>query len=137
MRESQRYLDKVVGLMRLSKAGNIYIPERFVYAYDDILVPRKPAMSIHSNRFVSREPSTIRENEIEGLNDFIRNTMIPLDRDFPQLGFENFQISYEIMYPNIAFLTLMLSVEALLRLSNQHELCHRVSRWAAFLLAGE
>jgi hypothetical protein len=125
------YLEPIIRLMRLFKEGDIRIPVRFYYPLQDGEI--KGVRRWESTRFVSSEPYHLEPSEIPILKDFIENVKLPFKRDFLNLAFENFELSYEILDMQLAFLVLMTGLETLLNPS-QYEIRYRISRNTAVLL---
>ena len=126
------YLHPIIQLMRLFKEGNISMPWIYHYSIDNDGIPR-PYKRIIMPLHVLKGPYTIESSEIPELLKFIKNTKLPFTEPSLQLAFENFEFSYRISDINLSFLTLMISLEALLNPGEQ-ELTYRISRNAAVLL---
>jgi len=122
------YLEPLFRSMRLFKEGDIRMPARF---YHHAKMPG--AIRIEYGRYVSREPYHLESAEISILRSFTESIELPFKRDFLNLAFENFELSYEIPDTQLAFLVLMIGLETLLNPS-QYEIQHRISRNTAVLL---
>ena len=72
------------------------------------------------------------DDEYDQAEAFINNTKIPFQHSFLQLAFDSFELSYNTYNRGLAFLSLMISVEALFGWGS--ELQYRISRNAAVLL---
>lgn len=125
------YLSPIVKLMRLYNGGNILIPYHIYYHVENDAPKRvfdwgwtAPTKSL---------PFSLTDDEIKKFDEFIQRTKIPFSRSFLQLSFENFELSYDVLPPNIEFLILMISLEILFNPSD-NELRNRISRNAAILL---
>ena len=125
------YLDSTIRLMRLFKEGDIRMPVRFYYRVQNNEIERHMSGGIGSH--ISHEPYHLEAFEIPILQSFIHSVKLPFQRDFVQLAFENFELSYEILDMQLAFLVLMIGLETLLNPS-QYEVRYRVSRNIAVLL---
>lgn len=125
------YLVPTFRLMRLFKEGDLRIPLKYYYTIKN----RKPISFISSSsaKSVSHELYHIESSELRELYNFLHDTILPFNRDFLQLAFENFERSYELSNIGLSFLTLMISLEALLN-PGRSELRYRISRNAAVLL---
>lgn len=124
------YLYPIIRKIRLFQEGNICMPFQYCYAFHK----DKPNLlsGIEYGSYVLPEPHFFEKSEIDDLN--IHNIKIPFDRDFLQLAFENFELSYEIQNRNMQFLILMNGLESLFHPSHEGELTFRISRNAAVLL---
>jgi hypothetical protein len=125
------YLDPTIRLMRLFKEGDIRMPARFYYRVQNNEIERHMTGGIGGH--ISHEPYHLEAFEIPILQSFIHSVKLPFQRDFVQLAFENFELSYEIFDIQLAFLVLMIGLEALLNPA-QDEVKYRVSRNTAVLL---
>lgn len=125
------YLDPAIRLMRLFKEGNICIPLEYYY-FSDYDTP-KLFISEDRSLHVSPAPYKLESSEIPDLQGFIQNTKLPFKESSLQLAFGSFELSYQIRDRNMSFLSLMISLEALLN-PDRYEVTHRVSRNTAVLL---
>lgn len=123
------YLRPIIRLMRLYKDGNICMPSIYYYYIENI---PKVFMSFQRHQYVHHELYSI-GSETVNLERFIRDTKLPFKHTFLQLAFETFENSYEISHANLSFLSLMISLEALMN-PGYEEISHRVSRNTAVLL---
>jgi hypothetical protein len=126
------YLHPMIRLMRLFKEGNISMPWVYYYSIGNDDVPR-PYKRIIMPLRVLKEPYTLEDPEIQELFKFFKNIKLPFTEPSLQLAFDNFELSYEVGNTHLSFLTLMISLEALLNPGEQ-ELTYRISRNAAVLL---
>lgn len=130
--EVENYLIPVIQLMRLFKEGNICIPREYYYhSADDGTLHAISRM--WTKLRVLDGPYTLQSSELQQLQAFIKNTKLPFGEPSLQLAFENFELSYQIFNPHLAFLSLMMSLETLLN-RDQGETRYRISRNAAVLL---
>jgi hypothetical protein len=125
------YLDPTIRLMRLFKEGDIRMPVKFYYRVQNNEIERH--MSGTMGRYISHEPYHLEAFEVPILQNFIHGVKLPFQRDFVQLAFENFELSYEISDIQLAFVVLMIGLEALLNPAYD-EVRYRVSRNTAVLL---
>lgn len=127
------YLEPTLRKTRLFKEGNIHMPFKFYYF-------RENSNSFSGGKWgsitydFSREIFKIEDSEIEELKSFLNNFGIPFKKNFLELAFENYELSYQINNINLQFLTLMNGLEALFHPSNEGELTYRISRNVAVLL---
>lgn len=117
------YLLPKIRLMRLFKEGNICMPARFYYRQKDGEI--HGSIRLESGRNILIEPYHIEVSEIPILQSFFQSVKLPFKRDFLNLAFENFELSYEISDIQLAFLVLMIGLETLLNPSS-YEVRHRV-----------
>ena len=128
------YLDPVIRLMRLFKEGNIYIPLEYYYFIDSDTP--KPFISEDRSLHVSPAPYKLKSSEIPDLQGFIQNTKLPFKESSLQLAFGRFELSYQTNDRNLAFLSLMISLETLFN-SGRQKLSYKISRNTAVLLGKE
>ncbi len=129
------YLYPIIRLMRLFKEGNISMPLLHYYFIDNDGTPR-PYKRIMVPLRVLKGTYTLEDSEILKLPKFIKNIKLPFTEPSLQIAFESFELSYQISDINLSFLTLMISLEALLNPGKQ-ELTYKVSRNTAVLLGGK
>jgi hypothetical protein len=125
------HLEPVIRLMRLFKEGDIRMPVQFYYQLQNDKI--QEMMRKGSGRYISDEPYHLEASEIPVLRSFIQSVELPFKRDFLHLAFENFELSYEILDMQLAFLVLMIGLETLLNPST-YEVRYRVCRNMAVLL---
>jgi len=130
-----RYLNNVLRLMRLFKEGNLCMPLTYYVLYADTPNPRA-LVSGKTYRSLTCEPYAVDSSELQDLQTFVTATKLPFGDSFLELAFENFELSYEVPNRNLAFLALMVCMEALLNRSSL-ELRHTLSRNVAVLLGKE
>lgn len=124
------YLLPKISLMLLFKEGNIAMPISY-YWYKEpcrLFTGRTSFDYSHSSRLLY----TLNHEEIPKLQDFLKSTRMPF-RDYIQLAFDNFELSYEIHVGNVAFLSLMNGLEALFN-PGGGEITYKLSRNCAVLL---
>lgn len=125
------YLEPIIRLMRLFKEGDIRIPVKIYYQLKNDKI--QGARRSEYGRHISNEPYHLEASEIPVLRSFIQSVELPFKKDFLQLAFENFELSYEIVDMQLAFLVIMIGLETLLNPSD-YEVRHRISRNMAVLL---
>lgn len=147
-------LIRILRLMRLFQLGNICMPLRYSYSFEEEV----PVISSRykSMPYVYKEIFKLDHSILPKLNEFIKIKSLPpeddllkgsfkevykkLDSPLPsksslELAFESFELSYEIRDNNLSFLTLMNALEVLLKPSSaQIELTNTLSRNGAVLL---
>lgn len=125
------YLRNTFSLIRLFKEGNVCIPYHYYFHQDETTA--KSFMSGGTILLVTREPFSLKDSEISYLHDFLKNSKLPFKEPYLQLAFENFELSYQILHPNLSFLALMISLEVLFNPSDI-EIRNRIARNVAVLL---
>ncbi len=124
-------LQPKIRLMRLFKEGNICMPAKFYYRLQNDEI--HGTTRVESGRYISIEPYNLEISEIPVMQNFIRSVKLPFKKNFLNMAFENFELSYEVSDMQLAFLVLMIGLETLLNPSN-YEVRYRVSRNTAVLL---
>ena len=131
LKEIYRNLRDKLRLLRLFKEGNILMRYSLYYYFKE---------SIPQTAQIGREyPLTDRtlfhlsDDEYAQAEAFINDTKIPFQHSFLQLAFDSFELSYETYNRGLAFLSLMISMEAFF-CASQNEITYQVSRNAAVLL---
>lgn len=117
-------------LLRLFKEGNIFIRFSLFYYFSES--SPKIAQVGKEYPLADRTIFHLDEGEIVQSKNFIKRTKFPFKYPFLQLAFDSFELSYETYNRGLAFLSLMISMEAMF--SGQRELRYRVSRNTAVLL---
>jgi len=125
------YLLNAFRLIRLFKEGNVCIPYHYYFHQDETTA--KSFMHGGTTLRVPKEPFSLKDSEISYLQDFLRNTKLPFKEPYLQLAFANFELSYQILHPNLSFLALMISLEVLFNPSDA-EIRNRIARNASVLL---
>lgn len=124
------YLIPIFRLMRLFKEGNVCVPYHYYYEKEK----SKVFMSGGTILFTPRESFSLKDSEVPALKNFIQKTQLPFKQSFVQLAFDNFELSYQVLHPDLAFLSLMISLEILFN-PGESEIRYRISRNTASLLA--
>jgi len=125
------YLIHQLGLMRLFKSGNIFMPIYYFYRIKDGRADL--LLSAERTLYVVPELYRLEVTELTNLHKFMQNTKLPFTDPALQLAFECFELSYETKDVNLAYLALISGLESLLNPGNQ-ELRYTISRNAAVLL---
>lgn len=129
--EHVHYLDPVIRLLRLFKEGNVCMPIQ--YYVSNYATNPTSGMRTFTTLPVMRESYSLKDVDMLELNRFVEKTTLPFKQPFVQLGFENFELSYQTHSPALSFLSLMMGLETLFNPA-ESEVRHRVSRNAAVLL---
>ncbi|QIL88336.1 hypothetical protein GNX18_00025 [Microbulbifer sp. SH-1] len=125
------YLQDKIRKLRLLKEGSIRLSiEIFFRIEDDIweMDSSRESTLACENRLFHLTKSELRE-----ANDYLSDGLIDSKHKYLQFAVENFELSYSISQYQLEFLSLMISLEALLNDANS-ELRFRVSRGCAVLL---
>jgi len=120
-------------LLRLFKEGNPIMRYAFLYYEKDQGVE---ITNVAEERPIADNTQfALADAEIPEAQVFIDEHRLPFTDSFIQLAFESFDLSYEIPEPGLAFLSLMIAMEALFSpKDNYSEITHRISRNTAVLL---
>jgi hypothetical protein len=124
-------LSNKIKLLRLYKKGDIFLRFSFLYFKDKI----KPSIfeTVRENPLGGRTIFSLKNHEIPEAQNLVNIIKIPFQYDFLQLAFDSFNLSYETNIPNLLFLSLMMSMEALFN-PGSSEIAFQISRNAAVLL---
>jgi len=123
-------------LLRLFKEGNVVMP--YSCLYRDLPDGRLDIFGImRSYPIWNRTPLILELSELEEARSFVNAHSLPLSEAYLQLAFEGFELSYEVQDSRLAFLSLMISMEAALGPQGNTEITHQVSRNAAVLLGSD
>jgi len=125
------YLDPTLRLMRLYKEGNIFMPLRYYYFIEDNIPERITSIGTHWH--ISMEPYDLKVMEIPDLENFIQNTKLPFEKQFLQLAFENFELSYHTQDADLSFLSLIMSMESLFN-RGEGEIAYTIARNTAVII---
>jgi hypothetical protein len=126
--------ENVVGplrFLRLFKPGNIHMTGWYVYRLSNNI----PNISYAGggSLFNQDELFHLEDTEIESAQNFFDVTRIPKDFKYLELALENFELSYTVNNPSLAFLSLMIASEVLFN-PGKEEVTQRISRNFAVLL---
>jgi hypothetical protein len=125
------YLSNTVKLMRLFQQGNIRIPFQYFYFYHNDTLRSHEKMWTSLN--VQHEPFVIEEGEINELYKFLKETKLPFTQPYLELAYQNFEISYQVRYPYLSLISLIIALEALFNRS-RYEIGYSIRRNTAVLL---
>ena len=124
------HLSPKIRLMRLFKEGNIGMPLQYYFLKD----PLTSLLQSSEQAYISsRSCYSLSDVEIDQLQNFLEKTNLPFKHKYIQLAFENFELSYKVDSPQLAFLTLMNGLEASFN-PVRGEIIYRLSRNCAVLL---
>lgn len=127
------YLEPLFRKMRLYKAGNIWFSDRYSYFMED----GNPKLyhATQGHRFLENELYHIETDEIDDLTYFLKDFDLPFEDKSLNLALENFELSYHVEFMYLQFLSLMNSLEVLVKpASAKTDLTYRLSRNTAVLL---
>lgn len=129
LNEQWYFIQDLCDKIRLFKEGNIRIP--FCYQ-----IRNRPLSGIIHKLDKNAYPELlhIEKEEITPILSFIENMHLPFKKEFLQLAFNNYNLSYEVENLNLQFLSLMNAMEVLFHPSGEGELTYRISRNVAVLL---
>jgi hypothetical protein len=120
-----------IRLLRLFKEGNILMQFSLFYHLEGS--EPKIVWSIQEGPLSDRTIFKLETNEVAEVQNFINEIKIPFDRNFLQLAFDSFELSYETYSAALNFLSLMVAMEVMLN-RGRDELRYTISRNAAVLL---
>lgn len=129
--EVHRSIQEKLRILRLFKDGNIVLHYSFLYHVKDT----QPGICnvIREYPVSDRTCFTLVPSEVAEAQAFLAKTSLPLPHDYLHLGFKSFERSYEVHDVDLAYLSLMIGLEAILNPGGS-ELSYRISRNAAVLL---
>lgn len=130
LKEVQRGLRDKLRLLRLFKEGNIFMRYSLFYHLKESIP--KVAQIGREYPLTDRTVFQLYGNEYAQAETFINKTKIPFQHSFLKLAFDSFEQSYETYNRGFAFLSLMISIDALF--GDFSEVKYRVSRNTAVLL---
>jgi Apea-like HEPN len=120
-----------IRLLRLFKEGNVLM--RFSLFYHLEKSEPKVFWSFLEGPLSDTTMFQLRTDEIVEAQNFVNKVKIPFDKNFLQLAFESFELSYETYSAALNFLSLMVAMEVMLN-RGRDELKYSISRNAAVLL---
>ena len=131
LKQIHTLLSDKIKLLRLYKEGDILLRFSFLYFNDKT----KPGVfeNVREGPFGGKLIFSLNTNEVPEAQSLINTVRIPFQYEFLQLAFDSFNLSYEMHNLNLLFLSLMISMEAILNL-DRSEVTFQVSRNAAVLL---
>jgi hypothetical protein len=127
----QHYMGDKLRLLRLFKEGNIFMPFSLLYH-----IKEETPQIFNVMRewpLIDRTIFRLTDDEISQAELFIEKTRIPFSQQFLQLAFDAFELSYETHNHGMAFLSLMISLEAMFNRGG-NEIRYSISRNTAVLL---
>lgn len=130
----EKNLEKPLRLLRLFKEGNVHIPYWIVYYFDNdepvVLFARGLSSSQSQNNY------HLNNDEIQTAQDFIETTQFPSPPNYISLAHENYEVSYFIDNDSHAFLSLMISLEILVKPQRDYRFSREITRNVGILLGG-
>lgn len=126
-----RNIGNKLRLLRLFKEGNIFLPFSFLYHVKEE-TPQICSV-VREWPLIDRTVFRLTEDEISQAELFIEKTKVPFPQQFLQLAFDAFDLSYETHIYGMAFLSLMISLEAMFN-KGGNEISYSISRNTAVLL---
>jgi len=106
-------VEKSLRLLRSFKGGNVHIPYWIVYYFDKDEPTGLFARGISATQF--QNTYHLDDHEIRTAQDFIETTRLPSPPNFLTIAHENYEVSYFIDNDSHAFLSLMISLEVLVK----------------------
>lgn len=133
-----KYLLNLIDKIRLYKVGNIKLVWYCIHdEIEDQDLGNVDAVSSHCEcKIVYPVDDTIcdiSDEDIEELQTFITEVILPLPHEYIQLTYDIYHKTYEIIDVNLSFLVCMIGIELLLNPSN-YEVTYRISRNTAVLI---
>jgi hypothetical protein len=130
----KKNVEKSLCLLRLFKEGNVHIPYWIVYYFEQdepvVLFARGLTASYSQNNY------HLDDTEILGAQDFIETTLLPSPSNYITLALENYEVSYFIDNDSHAFLSLMISLEILVKPKRSNRFSNEIARNVGTLLGG-
>jgi hypothetical protein len=127
-------VEKPLRLLRLFTEGNVHIPYWIIYYYDKdepvVLFARGLSSSHSPNNF------HLDDAEILEAQDFIETMLLPSPPNYVTLAHENYEVSYFIDNESHAFLSLMISLEILVKPKRSYQFSREIARNVGTLLGG-
>ena len=132
--KNREYLHNAISLCKLFADGEIVIPIELETA----IINEKKLIDVHSassnlTHFYYKPMFSLKTSNIKELNECLKTTKIPLEKQWLNLSLENYNQSYKSFENNLSFLSLMISLEILFN-PGIYELKYRISRNAAVFL---
>jgi len=130
----EKNVEESLRLLRLFKEGNVHIPYWIVYYYENdepvVLFARGLSSSQSQNLY------HLEDMEILSAQSFIETTLLPTPPNFITLAHENYEVSYFIDNDSHAFLSLMISLEILVKPQRDYRFSREITRNVGVLLGG-
>jgi hypothetical protein len=130
----EKNVEKPLRLLRLFKEGNVHIPYWIVYYYEKdepvVLFARGLSSSQSQNLY------HLEDMEILSAQGFIETTRLPTPPNYINLAHDNYEVSYFIDNDSHAFLSLMISLEILVKPQRDYRFSREITRSVGVLLGG-
>ena len=135
LNETHKFVQDKCRLLRLFKEGNIVLIYSFLYHLSDSDGQPKPFAFGREHPALDTTRFVLTPNEFSEAESFIQTVELPFAEPSLHLAFESLQQSYEVQDTRLAFLSLMIGMEAALGPEKGNtEITHQISRNAAILL---
>ncbi len=135
LKESHTFVQNKCRLLRLFKEGNIVLVYSFLYHLSDTDGEPKPFAFGREYPIFDTTPFALTSSEFSEAESFIQTTSLPLAEPSLHLALESLEQSYEVQDTRLAFLSLMIGMEAALGPEGvTTEITRQISRNAAVLL---
>jgi hypothetical protein len=122
----EKNVEKPLRLLRLFKEGNVHIPYWIVYYYENeepvVLFARGSSSSQSQNLY------HVEDMEILSAQGFIETTLLPTTPNYVNLAHDNYEVSYFIDNDSHAFLSLMISLEILVKPERSKQFSREIAR---------
>lgn len=133
--KTHKFVQDKCRLLRLFKEGNIVLTFSFLYHFSDTDGEPKPFAFGREYPIVDTTRFALTTNEFSEAESFINATSLPLAKPSLHLALESLEQSYEVQDTRLAFLSLMIGMEATLGPEGSNtEITHQISRNVAVLL---
>lgn len=120
-----------VKILRLYKEGDILL--RFSFLYSGNKTSPRVLNVLREGPLWGKSIFSLKNDEVSEAQNLIDTIQVPIQYEFLQLALDCFNQSYEMHIPKLLFLSLMISMEAMLNLGTS-EISFQVSRNTAVLL---
>jgi len=133
--EVHKFVQDKCRLLRLFKEGNIVLAYSFLYHLSDTNEEPKPFAFAREYPIVDTTKLALTPSEFFEAESFIQTVSLPLAEPSLDLALESLEQSYEVQDTRLAFLSLMIGMEATLGPEGATtEITRQISRNAAVLL---
>ncbi len=130
----EKNVEESLRLLRLFKEGSVHIPYWIVYYFEN----DEPIVMFARGLTSSQSQNNYHLNDIEILNaqSFIETTRLPTTPNYINLAHDNYEVSYFIDNDSHAFLSLMISLEILVKPQRDYRFSREITRNVGVLLGG-
>lgn len=132
------YVNQLIQKLNIFKEGNIRMPVTLFYAKDedDYILFELGGLFPKALSLRNRTCFSLKGNEVNYCQEFIDSVSLPFKDKQLQLAFNNFEHSYQTDQPNVSFLLLMISLEALFN-KGTSQIRYTISRYLAGLISND